>query len=38
MGKLLFWGAVGFLVWKIGGRRLFALWLTPGVPPPGPLG
>jgi hypothetical protein len=32
------WVAIGLLVLIIFGRKWFAAWLTPGVPPPGPLG
>lgn len=35
---MLFWVVVGTAVFLIGGPKLFALWLAPGVPPPGPFG
>jgi hypothetical protein len=33
-----FWVAMGAGVLLVGGVPLFVAWLTPGVPPPGPLG
>jgi len=38
MGKVVFWTAVGAVVYFAFGKKMFALWLTPGVPPPGPFG
>ena len=35
---LAFWGALGLGVLVAAGPKWFLLWLTPGVPPPGPLG
>jgi hypothetical protein len=35
---MLFWTVIGAGVLLIGGPKLFALWLIPGVPPPGPFG
>lgn len=35
---IAFWVIVGALIFLLGGVKLFALWLLPGVPPPGPLG
>lgn len=34
----LVWITVGAVVLYWGGPKLFALWLLPGVPPPGPFG
>lgn len=36
--RIAVWVAIGALVYKIGGKDLFAAWLMPGVPPPGPFG
>lgn len=33
-----FWTTAGAVVVLVGGLPLLILWLTPGVPPPGPLG
>lgn len=35
---LVFWTTAGAVVVMVGGLSLLVLWLTPGVPPPGPLG
>ncbi len=35
---MTFWLVLGALVLFWGGWKVFLLWLTPGVPPPGPLG
>jgi hypothetical protein len=32
------WIALGAVVFSVGGPKVFALWLLPGVPPPGPFG
>jgi hypothetical protein len=35
---VLFWTTVGTFVILVGGVPLFIAWLTPGLPPLGPLG
>lgn len=36
--KQVFLVGIGVAVFFIGGPKLFALWLIPGIPPPGPFG